>query len=409
MGLMFLLSGFFSAPSYDRKGALHFLADRALRLLLPLLIYDCVIQPLAFEIARHSPSAPAALQAAHDGFTYYYSTQFVRIGHGVSWYLAVLFIFDLLYVVARVCACGCSHVVAAVGSWQRAVACSTSLQQGATGAAPTCADLQHDGGCGWTGVVHAASGRKAAEQLVLPLTMPCEPAAAALQETSGGQHQPQPAFSASATAAGLLGMGALISGLCLAVRAGILLPLGLQQSMWVVQAIQFQPAYLPQYFVAFLMGLSAFRAGSGLQRLPSSVGPSAAVVAAVLAVVGGVIMSHFPGSNFGVELQREPSLAYVAVYTVWEQFYAVTMWLAVLVCFRRWVNKQGGSAGTAIAGAAYAVYLIHVPVLTAFGLAFAPVAWPAAAKCLVVTPLVVASSWLVGLQLRLLPGVKRVL
>jgi len=43
MGLLFLIAGYFTPRSYDRKGAGHFLLDRLKRLGLPLLFYEVVI------------------------------------------------------------------------------------------------------------------------------------------------------------------------------------------------------------------------------------------------------------------------------------------------------------------------------------------------------------------------------
>ena len=45
MGLFFLISAYFTPGAYDRKGAGLFLRDRLLRLGIPLLIYDILIQP----------------------------------------------------------------------------------------------------------------------------------------------------------------------------------------------------------------------------------------------------------------------------------------------------------------------------------------------------------------------------
>jgi len=387
MGLLFLLSGYFTKPSYDKKGPLRFLADRALRLLLPLLVYDCLLQPLAFEIARHSSAAPKALQAAPSGFTWYYQTQFVRLGHGAGWFIAVLFIFDIVYAAGRLCIHGCGCMAASLA--RRSFAASAPIH--AVEPAGKQVDSEQQDSCVF--VAEAAAGSAAVTQ-----------ASEKLQQLGA-----QPYFPAIATTAGVLSVGASIAALCLLVRLCVLIPLGLPQSLWVIQGIQFQPAYLPQYVVAFLVGLAAHRAPQGLQRLPSGAGPVAAVAAAALAICGAVIMSLFPGSNFGHELQCNPSTAYVAVHTLWEQFYAVTMWLAVLVCFRWWANREGGRAGAAVSGAAYAVYLIHVPVLSALGLGFASLPWPLAAKCAVVTPLAVVCSWLIGMLLKLLPGVRHVL
>ncbi|MHC4582607.1 MAG: acyltransferase family protein, partial [Planctomycetota bacterium] len=46
MGLFFLISGYFTVSSYDRKGPRRFFKDRLLRLGIPLLCYDFVIGPL---------------------------------------------------------------------------------------------------------------------------------------------------------------------------------------------------------------------------------------------------------------------------------------------------------------------------------------------------------------------------
>lgn len=46
MGFFFLISGYFTPGSYDRKGAWHFFKDRLLRLGIPLLFYIIFIDPL---------------------------------------------------------------------------------------------------------------------------------------------------------------------------------------------------------------------------------------------------------------------------------------------------------------------------------------------------------------------------
>lgn len=391
MGLMFLLSGYFSTPSYNKKGPLRFLADRALRLVLPLLTYDLFLQPLTFEIARHSPAAPKALRAASNGFSYYFNTQFIRVGHGAAWFIAVLFVFDVIYAAVRVVMHCFSTSVPAVPMCRPAPTtgqCIPAPEQNATQADP-------DDSADCTAVV-SPFATAAANKQELPVTQP----------------RPQPAlqaFSAGMTTAGVFVTGAVITGLCLMVRLGVLMPLNVPLSGWTLDGIQFQPTYLPQYVAAFVLGLVAYSAPDGLQRLPTHAGLAAAVVAAVLAVVGGVIMTYFPGTNFGQGLFAEPSMAYVAVYTIWEQFYAVFMWLAMLVIFREYVNKKGGKFGSAVSGASYAVYVIHVPIVTSFGVALTAVAWPAAAKCAVMVPMVLVSCWILGMLLKLVPGVKQVL
>jgi hypothetical protein len=54
MGLLFLISGYFTPGSYDRKGAGPFVRDRILRLGIPLLIYDIVIDPFVVSPVAHN-------------------------------------------------------------------------------------------------------------------------------------------------------------------------------------------------------------------------------------------------------------------------------------------------------------------------------------------------------------------
>jgi glucans biosynthesis protein C len=135
----------------------------------------------------------------------------------------------------------------------------------------------------------------------------------------------------------------------------------------------------------------------------------AGVTAAALAAGGGAALVLLPGSNFGHELDRAPSLGYLAFFTAWEAAYTVSMWLAVLVAFRELANAEGGRAGAAVSVAAYAAYILHVPILTALALGFEAFAWHPVVKCLVVTPLLVACTWALAMLLRCVPGVKRIL
>ena len=58
MGFFFLLAGYFSAMSYDKKGSMRFIWDRLLRLGLPILFYGFVLGPFTLALARihdHKP------------------------------------------------------------------------------------------------------------------------------------------------------------------------------------------------------------------------------------------------------------------------------------------------------------------------------------------------------------------
>jgi glucans biosynthesis protein C len=94
MGLFFLLAGYFTPDSYDRKGAASFLRDRLVRLLIPLLLYDLLLDPLVVYIAggRHG---------SYWSFYGPYLLQVRTIGPGPAWFLAALLLFTLLYVAWR--------------------------------------------------------------------------------------------------------------------------------------------------------------------------------------------------------------------------------------------------------------------------------------------------------------------
>jgi peptidoglycan/LPS O-acetylase OafA/YrhL len=98
MGLLFLLSAYFTAASLDRKGPGPFLRDRFLRLGIPLLTYEFLIQPLLvcllFKARVYTP--PRSLW---DYLGPYYTS--FHLGSGPLWFVEVLLIFSVLYVAWR--------------------------------------------------------------------------------------------------------------------------------------------------------------------------------------------------------------------------------------------------------------------------------------------------------------------
>jgi len=99
MGFLFLISGYFTAASYDRKGPRRFLKDRLLRLGIPMLCYDFFIQPLlSYPLMRVGVQESSG--SYFDFLVSYYSR--FHIGTGPLWFVESLLIFAVFYVLWRV-------------------------------------------------------------------------------------------------------------------------------------------------------------------------------------------------------------------------------------------------------------------------------------------------------------------
>jgi fucose 4-O-acetylase-like acetyltransferase len=98
MGFLFMISGYFTPGSYDRKGPRRFFTDRLLRLGIPLLCYDFIIGPLIVHpLVRFGSQNPSG---SYLDFLGRYYTSF-HIGTGPLWFVETLLIFAGFYVLWR--------------------------------------------------------------------------------------------------------------------------------------------------------------------------------------------------------------------------------------------------------------------------------------------------------------------
>ncbi|GAA4927870.1 fucose 4-O-acetylase-like acetyltransferase [Nonomuraea thailandensis] len=88
MGAFFLLSGYFTPGSFDRKGPGAFLRDRLVRLGIPLVVFYFVLSPLL-----HAGSFPGGSPL---------ETYLDTIGTGPLWFVLALLVFDVCYAAFRV-------------------------------------------------------------------------------------------------------------------------------------------------------------------------------------------------------------------------------------------------------------------------------------------------------------------
>jgi len=97
MGLLFLVAGYFTPRSYDRKGAGPFLIDRLKRLGLPLLFYGVVILP----IISHLLDVHAGFQGSLGQWLVDYIRGLQSFADGPVWFLSELLIFSICYALWR--------------------------------------------------------------------------------------------------------------------------------------------------------------------------------------------------------------------------------------------------------------------------------------------------------------------
>ena len=94
MGLFFFISAFFILPSLNRKGINKFIADRAIRLGVPLLFFSFFLSPLTVFIHhRIVENKPEAFW------------QYLLHGWGVNagplWFVEALILFSILFIIFR--------------------------------------------------------------------------------------------------------------------------------------------------------------------------------------------------------------------------------------------------------------------------------------------------------------------
>ncbi len=275
MGCFFLIAGYFTPASYDRKGTAAFLKDRLLRLGLPLVLFTLLLAPLSAWIGYDSVIGLIPPQAPMSPWQSYVAT----INPGPLWFLEALLIFALFYVFWRM-----------IGRQQ-------------------------------------------------PLT----------PQTDG----PLPTLGA---------LVAFVVGLAVVTFVWrIWIPIG-----WALPILSFPTTgHLPQYISLFVIGMVAYRR-NWLVRIPHKAGRIGWGVAIgstvlLLAIVLTNMEAFFTSFSGGLGW---PS----AVYASWEAIFCVSMVLGLLTLFRSRFNQQR-ALGKFLSANAYAVYVIHAPVIVALAYA----------------------------------------
>jgi glucan biosynthesis protein C len=176
--------------------------------------------------------------------------------------------------------------------------------------------------------------------------------------------------------------------------------------IWIPVGVQFdllgiQFAHFVQYIALFIVGLVAYRRNwfvaltVGQAKVWLVIIVILLLIFPILLVVSGALEGNIDAVMGGMHWQ---SLA----YSIWEQFMCLAMVVTLLVWFRTKFNRQG-SLAQKMSAAAYATYIFHRPVITLLALALVSIQLDLALKFVLVAPLAVALSFLVGYGVKQLP------
>ena len=317
MGILFLLAGYFTPSSYDRKGPGQFVLDRLTRLWLPVGVFVFLIDPFiqyALISAGVLPS-PTGLPMTTEAFLGLFTNPLNGLGFGPLWFIEALFFFTLIY--------ACWRLISKNPSRTRSIPRNLTI-----------------------------------------------------------------AFLAIA-----------LGAVSFLVR--IWFPIG-----YVLYPFGFQLPFFPQYIVFFIVGVIAFR-GNWLLTMPSKTGMHWLRLAVILiavfltllfyAAVTGSVNLFFGGFNWQT-----------AFYAFWEQAFAVSVSIGLIVWFREKINSQNRLTKF-LSDNSYGAYILQAPILVGLALGLVSLKMPLALKFLVVAPIGVALCFIIAYLVRKIPKVDRVI
>jgi hypothetical protein len=172
------------------------------------------------------------------------------------------------------------------------------------------------------------------------------------------------------------------------------------------ELLGFQIPFFPQYIVFFIVGIFAFR-GNWLLTLPVKTGRlwfrvAGILLAFFLSMIVYAAMTDTVGLYFGGLTWQ------AAFFAFWEQSFAVSVSIGLIVWFREKLNRQGRLAKV-LSDNSYAAYFLQTPILVGLALAVASIEMPLTLKFLVIAPIGVVLCFVGAYLVRKIPRVNRVL
>jgi glucan biosynthesis protein C len=177
---------------------------------------------------------------------------------------------------------------------------------------------------------------------------------------------------------------------------------------WVnVLLLNLEIAHMPQYLGLFAVGIVAYRR-DWFRNIPDKTGKlwlwiavACIVLLPITFIAGGVMEGKEDLFKGGVTWQA-------LLAAVWEGFMCVGVVVGLLVLFRRRFNIQGPLL-KAMAASSYSTYIFHTLILVLLTLALSGLRLPHLLKYILIAPVAVAVSFLVGYGFKKLPVARRIL
>lgn len=177
---------------------------------------------------------------------------------------------------------------------------------------------------------------------------------------------------------------------------------------WNVHVICFQPSFLVgQYIIAYILGLAARRVNA-LAAIPKQMGYWSLTVGLMWFMIPLGLEWGYHDIR-GVNLQRDLYYLYQVVISYQEMGTGVLWSMGLMVVAREHWNWEPGVAGRQVVGATYGTYILHPFFIVLFTRSLLGWDLPPVRFLVVLSELVLPSTWVVAVVLRQIPGARRIL
>ena len=176
---------------------------------------------------------------------------------------------------------------------------------------------------------------------------------------------------------------------------------------WVLKPVGFQLGHFTQYIALFIAGLLAYK-NNWFENLSFHTGKQLTLCAVVLLLFFPVFYvikekTGMPVSWYSGGLHWQSLL-----YAVWEQCIGISILTALLAAGRKYWNRSSLFLER-LSRSAFAVYILHPLVIISLSMAARNWAADPAIKLLIVAPLAILGSFILGALFVLLPGVRKII